>query len=207
MLLFFIIIENVSCVSIRLMTLTEGFLVVAIIILVLLMCKRQRDLGQSTRSWSCIDNTGTFASVDVKQPVAAPGPEAKMQSENMEYFANCQDPAEAKQAMGCMCDSSDLTYAINEFGGPGMEYKDWVTSQSVDPQVIQNHASFVKDRIGDNSQNVTGRTYALGQLESDQITWQGIRGRPVAVDTCNPTQMPDVNYDWYAPKSRFNWTS
>jgi hypothetical protein len=202
------------------MTFAEGILIAVVIILTVVVIKNGRKPQAKTqqRTWDCVDRkTGDVTSVKMQytgphgagcQCSQCVNPEKMALRENSEYFTNCQDPAEQKQALSCMCDDDDkFQYAVNEFGAPGLEFKDWATSQAVDPQVLKNHHEFVKDRLKDNSQNITGRTFSLGELESDQITWQGIRGRPVAVNVCSPTQIADVNYDWYASKPRFNWTS
>lgn len=112
------------------------------------------------------------------------------------------------QSMGM--ETMDIgSYLNNPFGAAGATFKDWMTSQAVDISTIRYHDEFIKDRIGNkNTQNVLGRTYSPDQeLDSDQIHWIGIRGRPQAVKTDNPTQVPDVNYDWFANKSKLTWNS
>lgn len=100
-------------------------------------------------------------------------------------------------------------YMQNPFGAAGATFKDWMTSQAVDISTIRYHDEFIKDRIGNkNTQNVLGRTFTPDQeLDSDQVHWIGIRGRPQAVKSDNPTQVPDVNYDWFASKSKLTWNS
>ena len=123
-----------------------------------------------------------------------------------EHFTNCADLTPVILA-GMCGDDDKFSYAINEFGAPGLEYKDWVTSQSVDPQVLKNHAEFVKDRISDNPQNITGRTYSPDMHDSyDPIFWIGLR-RPQAVPVCNPTQVPDTDYNLYETRPKFTWRS
>lgn len=126
-------------------------------------------------------------------------PESRAMSENLEHFSTCMDGT---------CDNGVVSGAISEFGGTGGDFRDWIASQAVDTQVLLNHKEFVKDRLGNNNQNVTGRTYAMGEVEgTDQVPWQGIRGRPQAVETCNPTQQPDVDMRNFTTKPRFNWSS
>lgn len=101
------------------------------------------------------------------------------------------------------------SYLNNPFGTAGATFKDWMTSQAVDISTIRYHDEFIKDRIGNkNTQNVLGRTYSPDQeLDSDQVHWIGIRGRPQAVKTDNPTMVPDVNYDWFTSKPKLTWNS
>jgi hypothetical protein len=135
-------------------------------------------------------------------------PEKASTSENAEYFIGCQDSSATNSELNCLCQGDDMSFAINEFGAPGMEYKDWVAAQSIDPAVIKNHADFVKDRETTGTGNVLGRTYSPDSHDSyDPIPWIGIRGRPEAVKTCNPTQQPDVNYDLYEDKPKLTWRS
>ncbi len=200
----------------------EGLLIVIVIILTvsILTNKSTATAPSKVRTWDCIDRaSGDVTAVRMQYSGATAhggsckcpkcsNPEKESLKENAEYFTQCQGEVETKHAMSCMCDGDDkFAYAVDEFGGPGMEFKDWVTSQSVDPQVIKNHAEFVQDRIGTNSQNVTGRTYSPDSHESyDPIPWVGLR-RPQAVEVCNPTQVADVNYDLYDTKPKFTWSS
>ena len=104
-------------------------------------------------------------------------------------------------------DSGDgVSYSVGGYG-PGMDYKDWTATQAVDMQVIKNHAEFVKDRLGDNSETVTGRTWSPDDHTSDQIPWVGLR-RPEAVPVSGySTQVPDMNLDWFKTKPVFTWSS
>jgi hypothetical protein len=112
------------------------------------------------------------------------------------------------KSLDCTGEDGDgkFSYAENDYGAPGLDYKSWVTSQAVDTAVLKNHSEFVKDRTGNNSINATGRTYAVpDDIEVDQIPWIGIRGRPQRVDVCNPTQVADVNIDYYPEKQKLRW--
>jgi hypothetical protein len=140
---------------------------------------------------------------------AKASPEVAALSENAEHFEGCRNSAEdTARALDCMCDGdSKFEYAVNEFGAPGMEYKDWVASQAVDATVIRNHSEFVADRqkaLG----NVLGKTYSPDMHQSgDSTRWWGLR-RPQAVPICNPLQIPDaVDLDWYDVKPKFTWDS
>lgn len=133
-------------------------------------------------------------------------PEASAIESNAEYFGNCAANASMKNAMNA-CTDDDYKYAVDDFGAPGADFKDWVAAQSVDLQVVKNHAEYVADRESTTTQNITGRTYSPDAHDSyDPIPWVGLR-RPQAVPTCNPTQVPDVNYDLYEKDPKFTWKS
>jgi hypothetical protein len=209
------------------MNLTEGLLIVIIIVLIITIVMRGKAKGKTaqaesnTRQWDCVDKkTGDTTSVkmqysgDVGEGLHGVGCKcpkcsqaAAVNKGAAEMFVNCQGIG-SQQALHEMCGDDDkFTFAINEFGGPGMEYKDWVASAAVGPEVVKMHAEFVKDRLGSDSQNITGRTWAVpDDIEVDQVPWQGLR-RPQAVAVCNPTQVPDTNYNWYQEGPRFTWKS
>lgn len=133
-------------------------------------------------------------------------PEHMAMNEHAEYF---NDPAAGGSSCALESCSGDFSYALDEFGQPGMTYKDYITSQSVDKSVIENHAAFVKDSLNANGQNLTGRTYALGEVEgTDQTPWIGILGRPQKVPAHGlAAQVPDVDPRAFADKSRMTWSS
>lgn len=195
------------------MTTTEGLLIAVVIVLVVLMARRQQLRGPSrVRTWDCVDReTGDITAVSMKYQHGlgckcneCRNPEGQTLMDNIEHF----DPSNSTP--GCpaenTCDDK-LTYAVDPFGAPDMDFKDYIASQSVDQQVIKNHAEFVKDRMSNNSQNITGRTFSPGELEADQVTWWGIRGRPQSVPYYNPTQVPDVDKSWYSQKPKLSWAS
>ena len=126
------------------------------------------------------------------------GPEQAATAENVEHFHQSNDCSP--------CAGDDYPYAVNEFGAPGMSYKDWVATQSVDAAVIKNHAEFVKDRVKTRGVNLIGATYSPDSHTSDQVHWIGLR-RPQAVRVDNPTQVPDMNLDWFDKKAKFTWDS
>jgi hypothetical protein len=128
--------------------------------------------------------------------------------EQAEFFSECGAATDNAPARGNECDDK-FAYAINEFGAPGMEFKDWVASQSVDPQVIKNHSEFVKDRLTrDNTQNVTGRTFSPDFHDSYNPAnpWTGLR-RPEGVNICNPDQVPDMDYSLFAKTPSISWAT
>ncbi len=115
----------------------------------------------------------------------------------------------AQDAVLRMCaDNPRPIYTSEESGEPIIDYKEFILSQAVDQSTIQSHKEFVSDRLGDLTKNLEGKTWApRAEIETDQINWMGIRGRPQAVPVCNPDQVPDVDYDWYAKKAKLTWTS
>ncbi len=132
-------------------------------------------------------------------------------AEHIEYFASCKDRVDPTKGMDCTSDDSRASYAVNEFGAPGLDYSDWVKAQGVDPEVRKNHAEFINERIGGAGVQgaiTVGRTYSPDSNDSyDPYPWIGIRGRPQAVPVCNPTQMPDTDFDLYPVKAKMTWSS
>lgn len=170
------------------MTFTEGFLIAVILVLTYQLWTN-RPAAQE-KVFDCVDRaSGELTTVKMNYT-----PEQKAMAENIESFSG-----------GSADCSGDLAYAVDEFGAPGMEYKDWVASQSVGTDVLINHATFVKDRIKSTGQNITGRTYSPDSHDSyDPIPWIGLR-RPQAVPVDNPTQVPDVDKSLYSAKSSLRW--
>lgn len=196
------------------MSLTEGLLIVIVLILTVIVLSgrlNQKPAETKTKTWDCVSrDTGDVTSVKMAYSAAAKAsPEVASLTENAEHFESCRNNAEdTARALDCMCDGDDkFEYAVNEFGAPGMEYKDWVASQSIDATVIKNHAEFVADRqktIG----TIMGKTFSPDSHTSDQTNpWVGLR-RAQAVPICNPLQIPDsVNLDAYDLKPKFTWDS
>lgn len=183
--------------------LVEGLLLVIIFVLIFLVYK-----GKASAPTQENLSLKKVLGMEKATPRLHSTPEAASIAEQAEYFTGCQDNTMTDAQMNCYCGDTDLAYAVNEFGAPGMEYKDWVAAQAVDPAVIKNHAEWVKDRISEGSLNVTGRTFSPDSHDSyDPIPWVGIRGRPQAVAVCNPTQVPDVNYDLYENKQKLTWST
>lgn len=136
----------------------------------------------------------------------APGTvESSAIAENVNFYSNADIACQNICAAMDPC-KGDLSYARNDFGGPGLDYKDWVTTQAIDPAVVVNHAQFIADR--NKFGNVTGRTYSPDSHDSyNPIPWQGIRGRPQKVPVGNPDQVPDIDMDMYADEQRVTWKS
>lgn len=126
-----------------------------------------------------------------------------LMGEQAEYFQTCEDNSEVKNALDCACEGNPGLFAKSEWGGAG-DYKEFVTSQAVDDQVIVNHANYIKDRkqFGVGGE-MTGRTYSPDSHDSyDPIPWIGLR-RPQYVEMCNPTQVPDVDVNLYKGNRQF----
>ncbi len=130
-------------------------------------------------------------------------------AESLEYFASCKDTDETSKALDCVCgDNEKFSFAENDYGSPGMDYKAYVTSQAVDDKVIKNHLAYVEERKGLGPEGeFTGRTYSPDSHDSyDPIPWIGLR-RPQFVSQCNPTQVADVDTNLYKGNRPFCfWT-
>jgi hypothetical protein len=129
----------------------------------------------------------------------------KLELENTGFFNGCSNP---DGIFSCQLDCDDkFAYAVSEFGGPGLTYSDYVKSQAIDPQIIENQAKFVADTKRNPSGNMTGRVYSPDRHTSyDPIAWVGFR-RPQGVAVCNPTQVPDLDLTLYETTPTFTWKS
>lgn len=130
------------------------------------------------------------------------GPEIGAQNENLEYFS--------EGIADCHTCTGDLSYVLHEYGAPGMDFKDYISAKSLDPQIVKNHQEFVKDRLS-SADNKTGPAfdpgYRMGELEGgDEVPWQGLR-RPQHVPVGNPTQLPEFNPNSYTYGPKFTWSS
>ena len=187
------------------MTPTEGLLIVLVIILTILIFTRPMHSDRNntkSHEWDCV-NKKTGELTNVKMGYSSP--ESAAVAEHQEYFSACKDAPDMKSI--CSDGDGTFSYAENEYGSAGMDFKSWITSQSVDGQVLKNHSEFVKDRVGKDGVTFTGKTYALPDWEeADQGSgWIGIRGRPARVQVCNPTQVTEANSDWFPEKQRLTW--
>ena len=198
------------------MSLTEALLIVIVLILTVIVLSgrlNQKPTEAKTKTWDCVNrDTGDVTSVKMSYSATAKeSPENNSLSEQAEHFEGCRNSVEdTHRALDCMCEGDDkFEYAVNEFGAPGMEYKDWVASQAVDATVIKNHAEFVADRQKVVGGNLLGKTMSPDSHDSyDPIPWVGIRGRPQAVSICNPTQIADgSDPKLYASAKKFSWSS
>lgn len=173
-----------------------------------------------TKQWDCI-NRNTGATTAVKLTRAHPpgctctscrsydNMARNAMNEQMEYFATCKDTDETSKALDCVCgDNEKFSFAENDYGAPGMDYKAYVTSQAVDDKVIKNHLAYVEERKGLGPEGeFTGRTYSPDSHDSyDPIPWVGLR-RPQYVQQCNPTTVPDCDTNLYKGNRPFCfWT-
>lgn len=197
------------------MSLTEGLLIVIVLILTVIVLSgrlNQKPGEPKTKTWDCVNrDTGDVTSVKMSYSAAKESPEGKTLSEQAEHFEGCRNTVEdTHRALDCMCEGDNkFEYAVNEFGAPGMEYKDWVASQAVDSTVIKNHAEFVADRQKIVGGNLLGKTMSPDSHDSySPFPWVGIRGRPEAVPVCNPTQISDgSDPKLYAQSKKFSWNS
>ncbi len=130
----------------------------------------------------------------------------KALGENREYFEVCNRDAEASLVADCMCKGDKFAYGEHDYGKEGMDYKEYVTSQAVSRDVVNNHQEFLKDRVpfgNKGSLFTSGRTYSPDSHESyDPTKWQGLY-RPRYVPVCNPTQVTDTDYDLFKGNRQF----
>lgn len=190
------------------MSLTEGLLIVIVIVLTICLVKTSLATVAAIpeiKSWECINKkNGDTATVKI-QEITKQSPERNSIQENAEFFSGqlmTGDP---------MDDTHIQSYTQASYGN-GADYKDYVTSQAVDRQVMQNHQSFIQDRFANNLQNTTGKTYAMGEMESaDLVPWVGIKGRPQNIPdsaSSGALQVSDgVNVNSYKNKPTFTWNS
>lgn len=210
---------------------TEAILIVLVIILIWMVMKGKQGMQMSaapsgcgvslpTKQWDCI-NRNTGATTAVKLTRAHPpgctctscrsydNMARNAMNEQMEYFATCKDTDETSKALDCVCgDNEKFSFAENDYGAPGMDYKAYVTSQAVDDKVIKNHLAYVEERKGLGPEGeFTGRTYSPDSHDSyDPIPWVGLR-RPQYVQQCNPTTVPDCDTNLYKGNRPFCfWT-
>lgn len=207
---------------------TVGLLVVIVIILVYIIMVRPRAVTDGkTSAYDCVNRaTGEISSVAMTLSAGAATPpasaapavsaaspqnalEKKATAENFEHFESCANGPKIMPDLDSLCRGDAFEYAVNEYGGPGMGFKDWAASQAVDASTVQNHAAFVKDRtdvVGNGI--ITGRTWAMPDHESYQPTpWVGIRGRPTRVPVCNPTKVTDDDIYWFPTAQKVVWRS
>jgi Sec-independent protein translocase protein TatA len=126
--------------------------------------------------------------------------EDRATKENYEAFSVCAGPNnETDRAVDCLCgDNPDITFAVSEFGAPGMDYKAFMASQELDPEIVKNHSAFVAERQG-----FTGRTFTPDSHDSyDPTPWVGLR-RPEYVKVCSPKQEVDVDENLYKGNRQF----
>jgi regulatory protein YycI of two-component signal transduction system YycFG len=179
------------------------FIVIIIILMVLLynIVVEKRNMTEIITSVKSGVNRGLHLGQKT-EGVQLKSPEARFLKENSEFFSTCGCDASGEDA--------DYKYATTDYGAPGMDYKDWIASKAIDPQVIKNHNEFVKDMV-DSGVNKTGPTYdpglRKGEMEgSDLVPWTGLR-RPQMVPIGNPDQVPDFNSNTYTKKAKFTWDS
>lgn len=196
------------------MTLTEGLLIFLVIILtILIFSGKGANKSYSTKSWDCVDRAnGNVTNVKIRYSHSGkPGckcekcssPEKRTLFEQNEYFSTCAPTAANPSSSDCNTCDGDLEYAREPYGGSGLDFKDWVMAQAVDPQVVANHAAFVSDRQSQG--NWTAIAYSPDSNDSyDPLPWQGLI-RPQRVAVCDPTQVPDVDENLYSKRETIRW--
>jgi hypothetical protein len=188
----------------------ETLLIVVIIIMLFIQYDRMHHKAPAPVPAPVIVQTPAPVSkfVDGREQFDQYANERTANQDNIDYYQTCTGGDSARAPCTDPC-SSDLEYAVHEYGGEGVGYAGWALAQNVDPQVIQNHSEFVKDRLENSkSSNITGRTYSPSTHDSyNEIPWQGIRGRPQSVKICNPQMMPEANQAVYASEQRITWKS
>lgn len=186
---------------------TTALLLVIVIILVFREYKRCAPADNKNVKLDCVNKDNgdiVYVQMGPNPPTQAHSagcacekcaPEANAVSNNIEHFAH----------------SAAAIDGVEHFDSNGGDYKDFVASLSIDPQTLRNHLDFTRDRLAGQNQIITGRTYAMGEVEGNSSNWWGIRGRPQLIPELsqgNPTQIPDdVRETDYTIKPRFNWDS
>jgi hypothetical protein len=128
-------------------------------------------------------------------------PEAQAAAEHLNHYAD------EMMNIHNSIENADVTMDAST---DDQSFTDYIKGQAIDPQTVMNHKRFVEDRMSDTKQNITGRTYALGELESDDgVNWIGIRGRPQMIPPDymgNPTQVADFRRSGFSSNQRVVWT-
>jgi hypothetical protein len=102
--------------------------------------------------------------------------------------------------------SGEMSFAVNDFGAPGMEFSEWAMYQTLDPRIVASNQQFVADRLG-NPQTWTGATYSPDRHDTwDAVPWQGL-GRPARVAVNSPDQIPDLDTTRNPVTKKFRWDS
>jgi hypothetical protein len=182
----------------------HAVLIVLVLVLVVLVAKDQLKAMCRRGGKKAKKNCKVAVDLADAAPAAAPSPKKPSYedaavnhlAENNEYFQACKSEDEISKVLDCACDDNSGAFAKNDYGAPGLDYNSFVMSQGVDNQSIRNHKEFVKDRMAVNGQGTefTGRTWTPQPDMGDSggyapSSWVGIRGPPMKVPVCNPTQV------------------
>jgi hypothetical protein len=195
------------------MTLTEGLLIVLVIILMFNLfkggCSVQKEEPKEEKTYECKDkSTGAVTMVRItpeQRAMEERAEEFKHENFRHEDFSPKSLAAAKNQMLGL---DGDHTFGTEGFMSESADFTDYIMGQAVDQQVQKNHTEFVKDRMGGASQLITGRTYAIAdEIETDSTPWMGLR-RPQAVPTDgNTQQVTDNNPYGYSAEPTFTWKS
>ena len=183
---------------------SDVLLLAVVVVLVILLLKRNSKPAVVVKEVAAPPQQQTCGAEGFKAPepeaLKTPSYDEKIAGSlagNSEYFSVGCSADNVSKVLDCVCEGDEPgAFAKFDYGAPNMSYKDFVASQAVDDQVIENHMQYVRDRrgLGPEGEFITGRTYSPDSHDSyDPIPWQGIRGRPQGVAQCNPTQVPDVD--------------
>lgn len=186
------------------MELSEALLIVVIILLIISVMNKNKGNNDGERVLNCVDKDGGTAQIKISGHGSAcrcpPCAEAAALATNM------NTPGETH-----VVDDQEHMQGESGFDGGDLSYKDYITSMAVDPQTLKNHMEFTRDRLKGQNEIVTGRTYAMGEIEGQSINWIGIRGPPQRIPESamgNPTSVPDsVRDSDYAANNRLVWRS
>lgn len=198
------------------MELTDAFLIVVILVIAFMLFNGSGRFKSSMQCFTPESDAGvptvftgkgtTIGREKMTHEMTYDEKANKALNEQMEYFQVCKDPDEIKRVAECVCEGQDtFDYAENAYGAPGLDYKSWVTSQSVGDDVIKNHQQYIADRdqLQTGGAYFTGRTISPDSHDSyDPIPWIGLR-RPQYVEQCNPTQVPDIDISLYKGNRQF----
>ncbi len=185
---------------------------ILLMVIIIILLFTQYSLQQKSVTVAPVKSTFLSGNVDGREQMDVDNynnPEGTANQEQTDYYNVCMGGIGARAPS---CDdpcTSDLEYATHNFGGVNMSFADWAKAQSIDPQVMKNHDEFIRDRLDySKTNNIVGRTYSPDTHDGyNEQKWVGIRGRPVAVKVCNPSQLAEANQAVYASKSRITWDS
>lgn len=176
--------------------------------MIIYIYKNKSAVQRAQKTYDCVDrDNGNITTVKMDY---SKNPEKMATMDNAEYFSVCGDSTDIQKQLSPYCADSTGQFANDAYGGPGLDFKDYVMAQGVDSQVVVNHAKFVSERSQGGSVNWTGRTYAMpDEIETEFMpnAWIGIRGRPQAVPICNPTQVTDPTSRQFTKNQKLTWSS
>ncbi|MHB2028941.1 MAG: hypothetical protein ACYCPT_09010 [Acidimicrobiales bacterium] len=195
---------------------TEAILIVIVLVLIfIIIYNNSKGENNGEATYDCIERGGNG---NIRQMTLPSGHnkgcqcqkcsdvEARTLGENVEFFTTCADYKDEVQHLNNSCTKNDLLYAENPYGAKGIDYHEFIASQAISPEVVANHAQFVKSRWS-KGEGWTGSTFSPDKkISGDVYPWVGLR-RPEKVPICNPTQIPTFTYSDFEPHSSIAWGS